>query len=157
MTEKKIPVPTPLFIGAKEISFFDSIAKEMIQRVIGQHITYYSVSEEHTNSHPLYNEAISKTVFTPIDINALILYGEPDQTNTQFTIDTIYNIEVYFHTHELEERNVVPREGDFVKWGTVIYEISKLTEPQLVFGQINEKVMKKAECVVSRKSQFDFE
>jgi hypothetical protein len=155
MGEKKIPIPTPLFVGDKETAFFDSIGKELIQRIIGQKITYYSVSEEHTKSDNLYDEAIRKTVFHSVEINALVLYNEPEQTNTQFSIDTIYSIEIYFHKHELEERDIKPREGDFCKFGDIIYEIEKLTEPQITYGQINKGVMTKAICRVSRKSQFD--
>lgn len=147
----------PLFIGQKEINFFDSISKEMIQKIIGQKIFYYSVSEKHTNTHRLYDEAIKKVTYIPVEINALVLYKEPVQSVTKFSIDTIYSIEVYFHIHELDERRITPREGDFVKFGTVMYEIEKLTQPQVVYGQINNKVMVKAECRVSRKSQFEID
>ena len=156
MTEKKVPIPTPLFIGEKERRFFDSISKELVQKIVGQKVTYYSVSEEHTKSHSLYDEAVRKTVFSPVEINALVLYNEPIQTNNLFSIDTIYSIEIYFHKHELDERDIKPREGDFVKFGEVIYEIEQLTAPQIVYGQIDKSVMIKSICRVSRKSQFDF-
>jgi hypothetical protein len=144
-----------LFVGNKEITFFNSINKELIQRVIGQKVLYYSVSEEHTNSHRIYDEAIRKTTFQPVEINALVLYNDPEQTVGKLSIDTIYNIEVYFHYHELDERNIVPREGDFVKFGDIIYEIQKLTKPQIVYGQMENLVMIKSTCQVSRKSQFE--
>jgi hypothetical protein len=155
MSEKKIPVPSPLFVGAKELSFFNSVTKELVQKVVSQRLTYYSVSSEHTKAHDLYDEAITKTVFIPLEINALVYYDAPEQTNTSFSIDTIYKIEIYFHLYELEERNIKPKEGDFVKFGEIMYEIQNLTQPQITFGQINEKVMTKAVCIVSRKSQFE--
>ena len=145
----------PLFVGLRELDFFNCITKELIQKIISQKIIYYSVSEKHTNTHRLYDEAIKKTVFTPVEVNALILYNEPIQTSTQFSIDTIYSIEVYFHYNELEERNIIPREGDFVKFGKIVYEIEKLNQPQIVYGQIQNKVMVKAVCRVTRKSQFE--
>lgn len=149
------PAKGPLFVTSREIDFFNHVAKELIQRVVSQRIIYYSVSEEHTKTHRLYDEAIRKTVFTPVEINALVLYKDPVQTSTQFTVDTIYSIEVYFHIHELKERNIIPREGDFLKFGHTVYEIEKLTRPQIVYGQIDQEVMAKAECRVSRKSQFE--
>lgn len=145
----------PLFIGHEEVDFFDSINKELIQKIIGQRVIYYAVSDQHTNTHRLYDEAIKKTTYQPIEINALVLYNEPLQTANQFSIDTVYSIEVYFHYHELEERKIIPREGDFVKFGKIVYEIEKLNQPQLVYGQINNKVMVKAVCRVSRKGQFE--
>jgi len=145
----------PLFVGDREITFFNSVTKELIQKIVSQKVFYYSVSEKYTKVDDLYDEAIKKTVYTPIEINALILYNEPTQTASQWSIDTIYSIEVYFHIHELQERKVIPREGDFVKFGEIVYEIEKLTQPQMVYGQIDEKVMLKAICRVSRKSQFE--
>jgi hypothetical protein len=155
MSEKKIPPPSPLFVGAKELAFFNSIGKELIQKVVSQKIIYYSVSEEHTKVDDLYKEAIRKTVYQPVEINALVLFEEPEQTVTQFSVDTIYRIEVYFHLHELEERNMEPKVGDFIVFGDVVYETEKITSPQIVYGQIDNKVMRKAVCRVSRKSQFD--
>lgn len=144
----------PLFVTSKEVRFFNHIAKELVQRIVAQKVIYYSVSEQHTKTHRLYDEAIKKTVFTPVELNALVLYNEPLQSATQFSIDTVYSVEVYMHIHELQERNLVPREGDFVKFGQVVYEIEKLSKPQIVYGQIDHQVMIKANCRVSRESQF---
>jgi hypothetical protein len=144
-----------LFLSTKEIRFFNSLNKELIQKIVAQKIIYYSVSEEHTQVNDLYKESINKTVYVPVEINARVLYNEPQQTTGQFTIDTKYSIEVYFHMDELEERKIIAREGDFLKFGTVVYEIQKLTRPQITYGLIEQEVMTKAECIVSRKSNFE--
>jgi len=144
-----------LFLGSQELNFINSITKEVIQKVVEQRIIYYSVSDEHTNTHSLYDEAIKKTVFTPVEINALVLYNEPEQVANEFSIDTVYKIEAYFHIHELQERNIIPREGDFIKFGNILYEIEKLTKPQIVYGQIEKEVMVKSICRVARKSQIE--
>jgi hypothetical protein len=94
-------------------------------------------------------------VFNPVEINARLLFKSPEQTTTGFSIDTKYEMEAYFHLDELFQRNITPREGDFMKWGKVVYEIKKLTKPQIIAGQIEQEMMVKAECVVSRKSNFD--
>ena len=153
-TAKPVPSHGPLFVGHQEVNFFNSITKELIQRIVSQKIIYYSVSDKHTKSHPIYDEAVKKTVYTPVEVNALVMFEEPTQTANRFTIDTVYDIEVYFHQHELEERSVIPRVGDFVKFGNIVYEIQKLNSPQLVYGQVNHPVMIKCNCHVSRKSQF---
>jgi hypothetical protein len=147
--------PGRLFVGFEEVDFFNSITKELLQCIVGQKIIYYSISEEHTNTHRLYDEAIKKTAYRPVEVNALVLYNEPLQTATQFSIDTLYSIEVYFHIHELRERRIIPREGDFVKFGDILYEIEKLNKPQIVYGQVENQVMVKAMCRSSRKSQFE--
>lgn len=143
-----------LFIGDRELNFYHGINKELLQKVVCQKIIYYSVSEEHTKTHRLYDEAVRKTVFTPVEINCLVQYQEPEQKVNQFSIDTIYKIEVYFYQEELRERELIPREGDFVKFGDVVYEIEKLNRPQITYGQIEKEVMIKAACRVARESQF---
>lgn len=143
-----------LFIGEKERAFFDSINKETIQRIIGQKIIYYAVSIEHTKVDELYNESISKTVFTPIEINALVEFNEPIESTTNWSIDTRYTLSCYIHEKELKERNVEVREGDYVKFQRIFYEIKTVVRPQLTFGQGENPVMVKIECITSRESNF---
>ena len=61
---------------------------------------------------------------------------------------------VQFHTDELIERNVKPREGDFIEFGQVVYEIAAVTKPQLTFGQVQKKIMTRCVCIPSRQGQF---
>jgi hypothetical protein len=143
-----------LFIGDQEINFFNAIGKELIQEIVGQTIVYYSVSNQMTNADDLYGEAMRKTVYVPLEINALVLYEAPTQTTSQFTEDTVYSIEIYFHLHELRERQIEPKNGDFVKFGENFYEVEELTVPDLVFGQIEHKVQVKARCRKARAGQF---
>lgn len=146
---------TSLFVGPKERAFFDSINKELIQKIVGQKIIYYSVSIEHTNVDELYGEALQKTVFTPVELNALIDFGEPIESTTNWSIDTRYSLSVYIHDKELRERNMEVREGDYIKHGRIFYEIKTVTRPQMTFGQIENPVMLKLECIVSRESNFN--
>jgi len=143
-----------LFIGQQEIDLINEINKELIQEIIGQKIFYYAVSEKLTTADALYGEAIKKVTYTPVEINALVLFNAPQQTMTQFDLDTIYSIEIYFHLHELAERGIAPKVGDFCKFGKTYYEIEQLTQPQIVYGQIDHKVQVKAVCRVARQGQF---
>lgn len=144
-----------LFLSGREVNFINSITKELIQKVIEQKVIYYSISEEHTKTHRLYDEAIKKTSWRPVKVNALVLYDEPLQTTSQFSIDTVYTIEVYFQRTELDERCLKPREGDFLKFGKIVYEIQKLTRSQILYGLVESEVMLKAQCRVARTSQFE--
>lgn len=146
-----------LFICDQEIDFFNGIDKELIQEIVGQEITYYAVSDELTHSDDLYGEAMRKTVYTPVVISARVLYNDPQQSITGFSVDTTYSIEIYFHIYELTERGITPREGDFVKFGNNAYEIQKLTSPQIVYGQIEHKVQVKAICKIAREGQFNID
>lgn len=143
-----------LFINDPEVAFFNAIGKELIQEIVGQTITYFSVSDELTKSDELYGEAIRKTTFQPVEINARVLFQEPVQSVSQFTVDTQYSIEVYFQIYELNERGIVPKEGDFIKFGPNFYEIEKLVNPQIVYGEIEQRVEWRATCRMAREGQF---
>lgn len=142
------------FITDREIAFINKINHEYIQSVIGQTVYYYAISIPETQVNDIYNEAMQKTWSPPVEINGLVLWENPTSSTTQFGVDADYRLEVYFHSQELQERNVFPREGDFIEFGEVYFEISSITEPQIVFGQINNKIMKKCSCVKAREGQF---
>jgi hypothetical protein len=143
-----------LFINTKEVNFFNVIAKELIQDIVGQKVIYYAISDKLTNSDDLYGEATKKTVCRPIEVNALVRYNDPDQSVDNFTIDTVYTIEVYFLLDELSERGVAPHVGDFVQYGDSFFEVEQLTKPDLIYGQIDNKVQVRAICRVAREGQF---
>jgi hypothetical protein len=142
------------FITNKELAFISKINKELIQDYIGQEVIYYAISEEHTVSHRLYQESVNKVWFSPVRINALVEYDNPGVDTTNFTLDSKYEMSVLFHTDELIERNVKPKEGDFIEFGQVVFEITAVTQPQLIFGQVSEKIMTKCMCKPSREGQM---
>lgn len=142
------------FVTDKEIAFVNSINRELVQNVVGEEIHYYAIVTEKTRIHRLYQEAVKKVWAAPVKVNALVMYDNPTVKSTNIGVDSVYTIDVYFHQQELVDRNVVPREGDFVEYGSIFYEIVTCTQPQVMFGQINNKVMTKCTCVVSREGQF---
>lgn len=142
------------FVTDREIAFINSISKELLQRVVGQDIKYYAFILNQSNVHRLYNESMNKTWSAPVLVNALVLWNNPSVKSTNFGSDSEYRAEVYFHTQELNERNVLPKEGDFVEFGQVFFEITAVTYPQIVFGQINNKIMTKCICTPAREGQF---
>lgn len=142
------------FITEKEEAFNASIIKEFIQSFVGQEVYYYAISPEENNINNVYGEQISKTWRPPVKINALVNYDDAGTKSTNLGLDSSYGLEVYFHTQELIERNVKPSEGDFIEFAQVFFEISSISQPQLFFGQAQNRVMTKVVCVASREGQF---
>jgi hypothetical protein len=142
------------FVTEKEIAFINSVNKELIQRVSGQEVNYYAISMEETRSNKLYGEAVEKSWMPPVKVNAMVEY---DNTATQSTlqgVDSKYTAILYFHTQELIDRNVLPKEGDFIEFGQIFFEITSVTQPKLVFGQVNNKILTRCDCISSREGQF---
>jgi hypothetical protein len=136
------------FVTEREVEFVNSLTRELHQRVVQAEVYYYAIVLDRTDLDDLYNEAVRKTWASPVKVTARILYDNQSAKAGVFGLDSQYVTEVYFHTQELVERNLVPREGDFIEYGQVFYE------PQLVFGQINNKLMTLCKLVSSREGQF---
>lgn len=147
--------PPPLFLGEKERNLVKQVNDEIIERVIGQTVTYYPMSREHTN-YNLYGEAVNKTFLSPIKVLALVEW-EGSKTETKvFGIDRVTNITVNFHRRRLtEDQDLYVREGDFLFYGDTFYEIVTIAETKNLFGQVDHKFEVIAKCIKARESVFN--
>jgi|TARA_R110001583_G_scaffold8195_13_gene39668 hypothetical protein len=151
--------PPPLFLGEKERNLVKQINDEVIERVVGQQILYFPIDIEHTNYHPIYGEALEKTFLPPVRVYALVEYGGIETAFMDgVAIDKKTTAVVKFHKRRLtEDQNLFVREGDFVRYGTVFYEIVKINEPKQLFGQIEHKFEIIADCIRARDGLFNAE
>jgi len=148
--------PPPLFTGKKERDFVKQTNDEIIERVIGQTVAYYSISVEHTNFHDTYGEAIEKTFLPPIRVHALVEWEGLVTETGKFGIDRRSSITIHFHKRRLtEDQDLFVREGDFVLYGDIHYEIVQLDEPKQLFGQIEHRYEISAKCVRAREGKFN--
>ena len=149
--------PPPLFLGKKERDLVKQVNDELIERVIGQTIAYYSVDIERTNFHDLYGEALTKTFLPPVRVNALVEFdGITTKYSSSVGLDKDSSITVHFHKRRLtEDQDLYVREGDFVLYGKILYEIVTLSEPKQLFGQIDHLLEISAKCIRAREGLFD--
>jgi|TARA_R110000787_G_scaffold80592_2_gene175280 hypothetical protein len=149
--------PPPLFLGKKERDLVKQVNDELIENVIGQAVLYYSIDLERTDFHELYGEAIKKTFLSPVRVYALIKF---DQESTSYLegvgIDSESIITVNFHKRRLtEDQDLFVREGDFILYGNTYYELTKLSEPKKLFGQVDQTFEITAIAKRARKGLFD--
>ena len=149
--------PPPLFLGKKERDLVKQVNDELIEKVIGQQILYYPIDLETTNFHELYGEAVEKTYLPPIRVYALVKFEQDDTTYLDSVgIDNLSQITVHFHKRRLtEDQDLFVREGDFVLYGDLYYEIVKLSSSRRLFGQVNHTFEISALCKRARKGLFD--
>ena len=148
--------PPPLFLGKKERDLVKQVNDELIERVIGQQILYYSISLEQSDFHDLYGEAIEKSFYPPVRVHALIDKEETDTTFTNYGIDKVANITVHFHKRRLvEDQDLYVREGDFIQYDKQFYEIAELSQPRYLFGQDNQLFEITATCRKTREGVFN--
>tara|TARA_R110002020_G_scaffold235816_1_gene448026 strand:- start:277 stop:765 length:489 start_codon:yes stop_codon:yes gene_type:complete len=149
--------PPPLFFGKKERDLVKQVNDELIESVIGQTILYHPIDIERTNYHDLYGEAIKKTFLPPVRVYALVEFdGITTKYNTNIGLDKDVSITVHFHKRRLtEDQDLYVREGDFVLYGDIYYEIVTLGEPKQLFGQIDHRLEISAKCIRAREGLFD--
>ena len=151
--------PPPLFLGKKERDLVKQVNDELIEHVIGQQILYYPIDMETTNFHDMYGEAIEKTFLSPVRVMALVKFDNEATSYLEGAgIDSDSAITVHFHRRRLvEDQNLFVREGDFIKYGNIFYEIVKTNEPKQLFGQIDHKFEIIADCIRARDGLFNAE
>jgi hypothetical protein len=149
--------PPPLFLGKKERDLVKQVNDELIEKIIGQQILYYSIDLASTNFHELYGEAVEKTFLPPIRVYALVEYTDFSTDYMEDVgIDKSWEIMVHFHKRRLEEdQDLYVREGDFVLYNDSYYEIVKLSEPRLLFGQAGQDFEIAARCRRARRGLFN--
>jgi hypothetical protein len=151
--------PPPMFAGKKERDLVKQINDEIIERVAGQQLLYFAIDMDYTNFHTLYGEAIEKSFLPPIRVYARVDYeGIQTKYSENIGLDKEASITVHFHKKRLTaDQNLFVREGDFVKYGDIYYEIVTLSEPMQLFGQVEHKHEIVAKCVRARDTLFNGE
>tara|TARA_R100001129_G_C5294519_1_gene240689 strand:+ start:221 stop:1063 length:843 start_codon:yes stop_codon:yes gene_type:complete len=148
--------PPPLFLGEKERNLVKQVNDELLERIIGQQITYLPISVDYTNFHPLYGEAIEKSFLPPVRVYALVEFDGITTTTENYGLDKEKAITVRFHERRLhEDQNLMLREGDYVQYGNSFYEIVSLTEDRQLFGQIDHLFQISARCIRTRRGIMD--
>ena len=155
--ERPTQPPSPMFFGEKEKDLVKQINDEIIERVVGQQVLYFPIDVDSTDFHPIYGEAIEKNFMHPIRVFALVEYQGVETSDMEnIALDKATKIKVNFHKRRLtEDQNLFVREGDFVRFGEIFYEIVKLIEPKVLFGQPETRFEIGAECISARDGLFN--
>ena len=132
-----------LFVGQREVDFFADITKELIKDVAGQKIYYYTVREDLSDVHNMYEESIEKIFNPPIEIEAAIEWQPSEVKTTRFGTENVKTLTVYLHYRDLLDRSIDFKEGDYFSYGTYFFEATSIIYDKLVFGQIERVVSMK--------------
>jgi hypothetical protein len=126
-----------LFGGARDISLFRNLNRELLGDIITQQIAYYKY-DYGKNKVNIYGEAIDKYFFTPVLLNCLIqrndqIWGSSD-LGPNITRTMTFNL----FRDDLKDAQVVPEVGDIVMWYESFFELDNIQENQLFSGKSEE-------------------
>ena len=144
----------PLFRSKNDRDFIKKVNRELLERVIGEKITYYPISRKLSQVN-LYGEAPEKTFDPPVRIYGMIEWSEQEVTTTEFGQDIIYSLKCYFLEDHLEEINLKPKEGDMIDYNNVKFEITDIQNPNLLFGKTYDSFNIVLNCKSVRKNTFE--
>ncbi len=142
-----------LFRGKHDIEYLKRLNKELIEHIIAEKITYYPISKKFTTKN-IYGEAKDKNYDPPVDLHALVRWGEQTITTTNFGQDLIYSITAFVLDDTLQEINLLPKEGDMVEYDSKHFEITGIEFPRQMLGREEEGFYVKLDCTTARRNVF---
>jgi hypothetical protein len=125
-----------LFLGQREVDFFADITKELIKDVAGQKIYYYTVREDLSDVHNVYEESLHKIFNPPVEIECLVEWQPSEVRTTQFGHEQIKTISAYIQNRDLIDRDINIFQGDYISYGEYFFEITSVIYDKLIYGQV---------------------
>jgi hypothetical protein len=125
-----------LFLGQREADFFSDITKELIKDVAGQKIYYYTIREDLSDIHEVYEESLYKIFNPPVEIECMVEWQPSEVKTTQFGHEQIKTISAYLHNRDLIDRDLSVQQGDYISYGEYFFEITSIIYDKIVFGQV---------------------
>jgi|TARA_Y100000816_G_scaffold284700_1_gene263338 hypothetical protein len=130
------------FYSQKDIDTFDKFNKELVgdlntgqDGIIYQPVIIYKVSAYDTEVN-MYGETADGKVFKAgVQVSALIEADDQTTTTDEFGPDVQQNVLFSFLRQSLVDISYVVEIGDVVDWNSGYWEISSISENQLVGGQ----------------------
>ena len=144
-----------LFITPKEIDFISDLTKEITKDIIGTKIYYYSVREDISNVHYIYEEAIDKVFDPPVIIDCRVSWTPSEQKSDKFGYETTSKLEVYIHLRDVIDRNIKLQTGDYMSHGDNFFEITNINDDKIIFGQVEQITGYTLTAVQARRGLID--
>lgn len=146
------------FALARDIKFFESISREIVDAVVTTTVVLYKLIIEESKIN-LYGESLNKTYYQGVECNALIQREESQANYEGFGSDISQNVEFRFNRFQLEEKDFYPEIGDIIFHNDGYFEISNVREDQLIGGRTDdsEKFAIICSAFMSRRSTIQTE
>ena len=146
----------PKFVLGRDVDFFKSIARELVDDVIQNTIVLFKINMNETKVN-IYGEALNKTWYPGVEVFALI-DKEPETARYEgFGLDTDQNITFKLDRWMLEEKGIYPEVGDIIYWNEGYFEIDNTNEVQMVGGQSYNNFSVVCETFMVSKSNLNIE
>jgi hypothetical protein len=144
------------FTLARDIKFFESISRELVDVVIETAVVLYKLVIEDSKTN-LYGESLNKTYYQGVQTTAVI-EREPSASDYEgFGADKSQNVEFRFNRFTLQDAGFYPEVGDIIFHNDGYFEIDNIREDQLIGGQTGNKWSIICSTFMTRRSTIQTE
>jgi hypothetical protein len=144
------------FALSRDIKFFESISRELVDAVVENTVTLYKLIISNTKIN-LYGESLSKTYYDGVVCAAMIQREDTSVNYEGFGSDQSQTVEFRFNRFSLDDKNIYPEIGDLIFHNNAYFEIDNIREDQLVAGQEIHKFSIVCSAFMSRRTTIQTE
>ena len=144
------------FALSRDIRFFESIARELVDVVVETSVVLYKLIIEDSKTN-LYGESLNKTYYQGLECTAMIERESSTSDYEGFGPDKNQLVEFRFNRFTLEDKGFYPEVGDIIFHNNGYYEIDNIREDQLIGGQVENKFSIICSTFMTRRSTIQTE
>ena len=146
----------PKFLQTRDIEFFKSIARELVDDVVQNTIVLFKINMNETKVN-IYGEAMNKTWYPGVEVFALV-DKEPESVRYEgFGSETDQNVTFKLDRWMLEEKGIYPEIGDIINWNDGYFEVDNTNEIQFIGGSPDNSFSIVCETFMVSKSTLNIE
>ena len=146
----------PRFALDRDISFFKSISRELVDAVIETTVVLYKLVIEDVKTN-LYGESLNKSYYQGLETTAVIERDDTSVNYEGFGPDSGQNVQFRFNRFTLEDKGFYPEIGDIIYHNDAYFEVDNVREDQLIGGQSGEKFSLIVSTFMTRRSTIQTE
>ena len=123
-----------LYGGARDISLFRHINRELLHNIIDTEVLFYKVNLDSTVVN-IYEEAEVRIYDQPIQMHALVDLPDREWSVDDYNPDLAQTGIFAFLRDDLVDNNMFPETGDIIEYRSAFYEIDSVSNDQVTVGK----------------------
>jgi hypothetical protein len=146
----------PRFSLERDINFFKSISRELVDAVIETTVVLYKLVIEDVKTN-LYGESLNKSYYKGLECTSVIERDDTSVSYEGFGPDSGQGVEFRFNRFTLEDKGFYPEIGDIIHHNDAYFEIDNVREDQLIAGRPTDKFSIICSTFMTRRSSIQIE
>lgn len=145
----------PMYFSEMDINTLKSISEELVQKVMDVDVLFFKLNPQKMQTN-IYGEAKKKSFsYHPaIQVKGLVQHN-PQELGYAESVTYKNNTTFKFLISTLQKHNLYPEIGDIIGWNKLFWEITKVTQQQLIGNMTQLEWSKICETTVLSNSKVN--